>query len=400
MLRKMAQQIAQTAKDITGYEVLITNPRGIIIGSSRPGRLGQLHTPSLQAIGNRQQVLTAEEEARGLSGVYPGVTLPIEMGGQIIGSVAIAGPPGHVAKFGLLVQKEAEIFLREKVTMESELLREKATQNLVQEIYAFSMGGTEAGYLIERGREIGYDLTAPRLCIILDLHDTLVEPEAEEQPLRQTAQRLEFLHRVRSDFPDPQNIITTLGNDKIVIMARLRKERSEEGHLAHFSEKCRTLEKKLHLQKLSSYFGLGTASLTPRELSLSYRNAWKALSLGKRLRGETENLFLFTDFHLEDLLSTVSRFHGERFTRRILEKLPKQADWEELRRTFLTWCESPAHPGQVSEALGIHRNTLGYRIEKIGKLAGLDIRNSKEAFVLYLALTLREVLHIPLDDNK
>lgn len=400
MLRKMAQQIAQTAKDITGYEVLITNPRGIIIGSSTPGRQGLLHTPSLKAIENRTEVLTSEDEARGLTGVFPGVTLPIEMGGQIIGSVAIAGPPGHVAKFGLLVQKEAEIFLREKVTMESELLREKATQNLVQEIYAFSTGGTEAGYLIERGREIGYDLTVPRLCLILDLHEDLVSRDVEEQPLRQIAQRLDFLHMVRRDFPDPQNIVTPLGNDKIVIMARLRKERTEEAHFAHFAEKCRALEEKLRLQKRSSCFGIGTVSRTPRELSLSYRNAWKALSLGKRLRGETENLFIFTDFYLEDLLSTVSRFHGQRFIRRILEKLARQPDWEELRRTFLTWCESPSHPGQVAENLGIHRNTLGYRIEKIGKLSGLDIRNSKEAFVLYLALTLREVLHLPLEDKE
>ncbi len=399
MLQKMAQQIAQTAKDITGYDVLITDPRGIIIGSSTPGRQDLLHNPSLRAIRERRQILTSEEEARDMDGVYPGVTLPIEMGGQIIGSVAIAGPPGYVAKFGLLVQKEAEIFLREKVTLESELLREKATQNLVQEIYAFSTGGTEAGYLIERGREIGYDLTCPRLCIIMDLQKAPAASSSEDQHFRQIVQRLDTLHLVRRDFTDTQNIITPLGNDKLVVMARLHSKKTEAEHFAHFAELCHTVDGRLRLQKLSTRFGVGTIARTPRELSLSYRNAWKALSLGKRLRGEPENLFFFTDFYLEDLLSTVSRFHGQRFTRRILRELALQPDWEELRRTFLTWCESPSHPGQVAADLGIHRNTLSYRIEKISRLSGLNIRNSKEAFVLYLALTLREVLHLPLEEK-
>lgn len=400
MLRKMAQQIAQTAKDITGYDVLITDQRGRIIGSSITGRQGLLHSPSLKAISERRQVLTAEEEALHLEGVYPGVTLPIEMGGEIIGSVAIAGPPGYVAKFGLLVQKEAEIFLREKLTLESELLREKATQNLVQEIYAFSTGGTEAGYLIERGREIGYDLNCPRLCIIMDLERTPSGEPPKGENLPQIGERLDILHLVRRDLVDAQNIITPLGNDKLVIMARLHGQKAEQEHFARFGDLCRTVEERLRLQKYSARFGVGTVAHTPRELSLSYRNAWKALSLGKRLRGEAENLFFFTDFYLEDLLSTVSRFHGQRFTQRILRELALQPDWEELRRTFLTWCECPSHPGKVAEDLGIHRNTLSYRIDKIGRLSGLDIRNSKEAFVLYLALTLREVLHLPIEEKR
>ena len=61
-----------------------------------------------------------------------------------------------------------------------------------------------------------------------------------------------------------------------------------------------------------------------------------------------------------------------------------------LRATLEAWC---AHDGQVqscAQALGIHRNTLRYRLERIGELSGLDLNRLDQRLQLSLGLGLLE----------
>jgi len=47
---------------------------------------------------------------------------------------------------------------------------------------------------------------------------------------------------------------------------------------------------------------------------------------------------------------------------------------------------------QTSDKLFVHRNTLVYRLEKIRKLTGLDLREFDNAVVLKVALMVRQYL--------
>ena len=64
MLKKYAQEIADSTADVIGYPVFITDMDGIIIGCSDPNRgLGTLHEASLRAINMKCGYLEDEEEA-------------------------------------------------------------------------------------------------------------------------------------------------------------------------------------------------------------------------------------------------------------------------------------------------------------------------------------------------
>ena len=96
MLNKLAPEMAKSTSRIVDHDIIITDEHGIIIGACEEERLGTLHEASLQVIKTRKQQSHDLESTKYLKGVKPGTTLPIELAGQIIGTVAIAGDPKEV----------------------------------------------------------------------------------------------------------------------------------------------------------------------------------------------------------------------------------------------------------------------------------------------------------------
>jgi carbohydrate diacid regulator len=72
----------------------------------------------------------------------------------------------------------------------------------------------------------------------------------------------------------------------------------------------------------------------------------------------------------------------------------------ELLQTLESFFAHDCSPTSTAKSLSIHRNTLGYRLEKITLLTGLDPRRFDDAVQMRLALTLRalpadSVVHLP-----
>ena len=111
ILESYAQVIAETTHSIIGFDTLITDDRGTIIGSNHPDRTGKMHAHSIVVI-RRGMAESIDDQKAAELGVSPGVCLPIRLGNEIVGTVGIAGSPDEVRKYGHLVQKEAELFLR------------------------------------------------------------------------------------------------------------------------------------------------------------------------------------------------------------------------------------------------------------------------------------------------
>ena len=59
-----------------------------------------------------------------------------------------------------------------------------------------------------------------------------------------------------------------------------------------------------------------------------------------------------------------------------------------LMRTLATWFRHHSHPMATARALHIHRNTLDYRLQKIAELTGLDLDDTDDRLLLYVALQL------------
>ena len=85
-------------------------------------------------------------------------------------------------------------------------------------------------------------------------------------------------------------------------------------------------------------------------------------------------------------------FANNRFRKEIFDgKSPDDFD-EEMLMTINKFFENSLNVSETSRKLFVHRNTLVYRLEKIKKLTGLDLRQFDHAIVFKVALMVRKYL--------
>ena len=71
-----------------------------------------------------------------------------------------------------------------------------------------------------------------------------------------------------------------------------------------------------------------------------------------------------------------------------LRRVLAQDSQGQLRQTLLAWCRHDGHPQACADELGIYRNTLRYRLERIGELSGLDLARRDQRLLFTLGLEL------------
>ncbi|MCF6470595.1 sugar diacid utilization regulator [Nonomuraea sp. MG754425] len=322
----LAQEIASDTSAVIGFNVLITDERGIVIGSGDARRVGTFHEASVEVLRTRRAAWHTSAQAHELRGVRPGITLPLVVAGDAVGTVGITGSPSRVRRFGLVVRRQTEILLKESVALRSGLLRERATEELCRDLAAFDPDVVEAEHLLSRARELGYELATARVALLV------AAPGA----------RPRALHEV---FDDPQDIVAALGSGRFVVLRR------------------HPVAGPIPVPE-GALIGVGGVAGSVPELRDSYHDAADALRLG-RLVAPAAPVHLIDDLRVHQALSAAGGRARARLRDGALGGLRAERDWPVLRETIIAWCEHGFNLVQAAEALHIHRNTLVYRLAKV-----------------------------------
>ena len=168
----MAQQIANEITDVIGHNVLITDEAGIVVGSGDESRVGQFHEASVDVIRARRMMAHSSKDVRDLVGTLPGVTIPLIVDGDVVGTVGLSGSPEEVEQFGLVVKRQTEILMQEAARIGSRMTHERATAELLREICEWHHSGAAKTQLMRRGRTLGYDLTLRRRIVLIQREET------------------------------------------------------------------------------------------------------------------------------------------------------------------------------------------------------------------------------------
>jgi len=94
--------------------------------------------------------------------------------------------------------------------------------------------------------------------------------------------------------------------------------------------------------------------------------------------------------HALELLLASSPRIARALCQRILEPLLRGGEGADLIHTLRTLVRCGFDRARTSRALHVHRNTLGYRVNRIEQLAGIDLARPRDVACVYLALAVAE----------
>ena len=137
--------------------------------------------------------------------------------------------------------------------------------------------------------------------------------------------------------------------------------------------------------------GIGRIVENIKDLASSYKEAQIAIEVGKVFESEKEIISyenLGIGRIIYQLPTTLCEiFLGEVFKHGSLETLDK-----ETLQTIQVFFDNNLNVSETSRKLFVHRNTLVYRLEKIRKLTGLDLRQFDHAITFKVALMVKRYL--------
>ena len=192
------------------------------------------------------------------------------------------------------------------------------------------------------------------------------------------------LEAVRSVFaPKSQDIITAVDQKNIVVV----KSVGEEDTYDTLDEIAVMLAGMLNTDEDSSRIRVayGTMVSQIRDLSKSYKEAKMALEVGKIFYPEA-TVNAYHTLGIGRLIYQLPQPLCEMFMQEVFhENTPDTFD-EETLSTIEKFFENNLNVSETARQLFVHRNTLVYRLEKLQKTTGLDIRVFEDALTFKIAL--------------
>ncbi|OYD08126.1 PucR family transcriptional regulator [Paludifilum halophilum] len=126
---------------------------------------------------------------------------------------------------------------------------------------------------------------------------------------------------------------------------------------------------------------------TAEQLPCALESLREAYRLG-RVHAPGRRVFASWQFPVERLLERVERPSIDRY----LHEISKSCFWkdEDLRETLTVFFEQNLNISETARRLYVHRNTLIYRLDRMKRETGLDVRQLEDAFCVRLALALTQ----------
>ena len=137
--------------------------------------------------------------------------------------------------------------------------------------------------------------------------------------------------------------------------------------------------------------GIGTVVEGVKDLASSFKEAQIALEVGKVF--DTDKVIVsYDNLGIARLIYHLPTTLCETFLKEVFKKGSIESLDHETFFTIQKFFENNLNVSETSRKLFVHRNTLVYRLEKIKKLTGLDLREFDHAIVFKIALMVKKYL--------
>ena len=190
-------------------------------------------------------------------------------------------------------------------------------------------------------------------------------------------------------FPDKmQDFVLSVNETDVAIIKQISGTVTAEDLEKIAVSVADTLKNELRIKTI---IGIGTVAEHLRELADSYKEAQTAIEVGKVFDTE-KSVMHYENLGIGRLIYQLPTTLCEIFLREVFKKNSLDSLDQETLFTINKFFENSLNVSETSRKLFVHRNTLVYRLEKIRKLTGLDLRQFDHAIVFRVALMVRQYL--------
>ena len=185
-----------------------------------------------------------------------------------------------------------------------------------------------------------------------------------------------------------QDFVLSINEMDIAVVKQINPNVTSEELEKIASSMEETLKNEL---RIKTVIGIGTIAEHLRELADSYKEAQTAIEVGKVFDTE-KSIMHYENLGIGRLIYQLPTTLCEIFLSEVFKKNSIDSLDQETLFTINKFFENNLNVSETSRKLFVHRNTLVYRLEKIKKLTGLDLRQFDHAIVFKVALMVRKYL--------
>ncbi len=230
------------------------------------------------------------------------------------------------------------------------------------------------GDIYLKTRELGINNEVPR-CVLL-----IRTSERSDVPVSESIQRL---------FPDKtKDLVININEYDIALVKEVRSGND----VKDLEKLARSIVDTLHTEYfVNCLIGIGTIVVGVKDLPRSFKESQIALEVGKVFDTE-KTIVTYENLGIARLIYQLPTTLCETFLKEIFKKGSIVGLDHETLFTIQKFFENNLNVSETSRKLFVHRNTLVYRLEKIKKLTGLDLREFDDAIVFKVALMVKKYL--------
>ena len=230
------------------------------------------------------------------------------------------------------------------------------------------------GDIYTRAKELHFVSEAPRAAFLIRQIDT---PDVG------------IIAVIQGLFPDRQNDFVLSINETDVALIKQMPEGADGHDLQKIAQLIsQTVEQELNVKVI---IGIGTIVGHIRDLARAYKEAGVAIDVGKVFDTE-KGVINYENLGIGRLIYQLPTTLCQMFLQEVFKKNPIDALDQETLLTINKFFENNLNVSETARKLFVHRNTLVYRLEKIKKLTGLDLREFDDAITFKVALMVKKYL--------
>ena len=197
---------------------------------------------------------------------------------------------------------------------------------------------------------------------------------------------METIQRI---FPDKQkDFVLNINETDIVLVKSLPSANCPEEILKAARSIEKTLMEELGIRTI---IGVSTNARHLRELADKYKEAQVAIDVGRIFEND-KTIINYESLGLGRIIYQLPTTLCEMFLNEVFKKNPIETLDEDTLETINKFFENNLNVSETSRKLYVHRNTLVYRLEKIKKMTGLDLREFDHAIVFKVAMMVKMYL--------